>query len=99
MIPHSKALQYVTGMKMDIGRYKTIGERGFNLERLVNIKRGLKASDDALPKRLTEEMQAGNPQARVPLEILKKQFYKCRGWDEKGIPTEKTLKKLGLNNG
>jgi aldehyde:ferredoxin oxidoreductase len=98
MIPHSKALQYVTGMKMDIGRYKTIGERGFNLERLVNIKRGLKASDDALPKRLTEEMQAGNPQARVPLETLKKQFYKCRGWDEKGIPTEKTLKKLGLNN-
>lgn len=96
MIPHSKALGYVTGMKMDIGRFKTIGERGFNLERLVNIKRGLIASDDDLPSRLKNEPQHGNTHAKVPLESLKNQFYKCRGWDASGVPTEKTLRKLGL---
>ncbi len=81
---------------MDIGRFKTIGERGFNLERIINLKRGLVASDDSLPKRLTHEPQAGVEHAKVPLDELKKQFYKCRGWDTEGIPTKKTLKKLGL---
>lgn len=95
-IPHSKALGYLTGMKMDLGRFKTIGERGYNLERLFNIRRGLNASDDSLPKRLTYEAQDGNDCARVPLDELKKQFYKCRGWTEEGVPTKKTLKKLGM---
>ncbi|MCH4888156.1 aldehyde:ferredoxin oxidoreductase [Acidaminobacter sp. JC074] len=96
MIPHSKGIKLATGMKMDLGRFKTIGERGFNLERMINLKRGLKASDDGLPKRLTHEAQAGVSDAKVPLESLKKQFYACRGWDQEGIPKEKTLRKLGL---
>ncbi len=98
MIPHSKAVKYVTGMKMDIGRFKLIGERGFNLERVINLQRGLKAGDDSLPKRLTDEPQHDVKEAKVPLDELKKQFYKCRGWDQMGIPTEKTIKKLGLYN-
>lgn len=98
-IPHSKALGLLTGMKMDLGRMKTIGERGYNLERIINLKRGLKVSDDSLPKRLTDDIQGGNPKARVPLEELKAKFYKSRGWSVDGKPTMKTLDKLGLKHG
>ena len=32
------------------------------------------------------------------LERMKDEYYELRGWDERGIPTEKTLTRLGLNN-
>lgn len=99
MIPHTKALKLLTGIPMDLGQFKSIGERGFNLERLINISRGLKASDDDLPNRLKNEPQHGNENRKVPLDALKKQFYKCRGWSEKGVPSDKTLRKLGMIHG
>lgn len=91
-IPHTKALKLLTGHEMNLGKYRLIGERGYNLERLFNIKRGLKIEHDQLPKRLTHEDQ----EAFVPLDKLKEKYYKKRGWDSDGIPTLKTLRKLGL---
>lgn len=94
-IPHTKALKLL-GLKMDLGEFKSIGERGFNLERLINISRGLTSLDDDLPDRLKEEPQGGDVSRRVPLKTLKDQFYKCRGWTDDGKPKDKTLIKLGL---
>lgn len=97
MIPHTKALNAVTGMKIDFGRLKAIGERGYNIERMFNIRRGLTKEDDSLPKRLTHELKDGqNYRSRVPLETLKNGYYKSRGWDKDGIPLEKTLKKINF---
>ncbi len=97
LIPHTKALSSVTGMNISLGRLKTIGERGYNLERIFNIRMGLNSSQDSLPKRLTDEPQSpNNNKAVVPLEKLKVKYYKSRGWSENGIPTKSTLKKLGL---
>lgn len=97
LIPHIKSLKITTGMKMDFGRLRMIGERGYNLERMFNIKRGLTAEDDSLPKRLTCELQnPGDNRTRVPLEELKGKYYRARGWDKDGVPEEKTLKRLGL---
>lgn len=96
-LPQTKALHHITGMKMDLGRFKAIGERGFNIERLFNIKRGLTREDDSLPKRLTEELQdLNNPKSKVPLEELKDKFYKSRGWGNDGVPLEKTLRRLKI---
>lgn len=91
-IPHTKALKLLTGSAMDLGRFKVIGERGYNLERQFNLKRGLEKKHDMLPKRLTDSSQ----KAYVPLDLLKEKYYKRRGWDSEGVPTEKTLRKLGL---
>lgn len=97
LIPHTKALSSVTGMNISLGRLKTIGERGYNLERIFNIRMGLDSSQDSLPKRLTDEPQSlSNSKSVVPLEKLKTKYYKSRGWSEEGIPTKLTLKKLGL---
>ena len=99
-LPQPAALKHVTGMKIDLLRFKTIGERGYNLERLLNIQRGLTAEQDGLPKRLTEEPQDPNdPGTVVPLGKLKKDYYRARGWDSGGRPREKTLRGLGLPGG
>lgn len=97
LIPHIKSLKTTTGMKMDFGRLRIIGERGYNLERMFNLRRGLTPENDSLPKRLTNELQ--NPddkRTRVPLDEMKARYYKARGWNREGVPEEKTLKRIGL---
>lgn len=96
-IPHPKVLSAITGMKIKFGDFKEIGDRGYNMERLFNIKMGLTEQDDSLPSRLTEElMDSKDVRTKVPLNVMKKQYYKVREWDKMGIPTNKKLKKLGL---
>ena len=94
---HTKAFEYVTGMKMPFGRYLRCGERGYNLEREVNRRFGVNAGKDALPKRLTDVLQdAADPTSKVPLAKLKKVYYRARGWDKNGLPTKRLLKKLEI---
>jgi aldehyde:ferredoxin oxidoreductase len=96
-VPHTKVLSAITGMNIKFGDFKEIGERGYNLERLFNIKMGLTEKDDSLPKRLTEElMDNSDIRTRVPLNLMKSKYYKVRGWDEEGIPTREKLKELDL---
>jgi len=97
MLPHTSALKAVTGMNLHFGAAKEIGERGFNLERLFNLRRGLTAADDTLAKRLTDEPQdPKDPRTVVPLSSMKQQYYRIRGWDANGVPTERKKKSLGL---
>ncbi len=97
MIPHVNALEAVTGMKMSLGRFKKTGERGYNLERLLNIRLGLTYRDDNLPERLEKELQIPEDErTRVSLGKMLKAYYKSREWDSQGIPLKSKLKKLGL---
>ncbi len=94
---HTKMMQRAVGMPMTFGKYLQTGERGFNLERAVNVRFGVSAAKDSLPKRLTDVPQDPNdPRTRVPLEQMKKIYYQARGWDKSGIPTCRTLKKLKI---
>ena len=98
LLPHTKALETLTGMKMNFGRLLTIGERGFNIERMLNIRLGLTSQEDTLPARLTEEkQQSGKEEPGVPIRDLRKDFYRKRGWDRNGIPRGATLKRLSLD--
>jgi len=97
MIPYTHVLEAATGMKMNFGKFKRIGERGYNLERVMNLKLGLTEKDDSLPKRLTHELQSPeDSRTSVHLEKMKKQYYRARGWDSAGIPKSKRLKCLEL---
>lgn len=97
MLPHTYALEAATGMRMNLGKLKKIGERGYNLERLMNLKLGLTQQDDSLPERLTHELQdPEDSRTRVPLEDMKKSYYRIRGWDTSGVPKEERLTTLGL---
>ena len=75
-----------------------IGERVWNTERIFNMAAGIDAMADTLPDRFTREAIEGGPAegqvSRVP-EMLP-EYYQLRGWDANGVPTQKTLDKLGL---
>ena len=97
ILQHPYSIKSVTGFETTIGRFIKTGERGYNLERIINIRQGLKSSDDTLPKRLTSELQrTDDADSRVKLDLMIKDYYKIRGWDEQGVPTRRRLKKLGL---
>jgi aldehyde:ferredoxin oxidoreductase len=73
-------------------------ERTWNLERLFNLKAGIKPEQDRLPERfLKQALEKGpNKGNTFPMDYLLKDYYRVRGWDEKGIPTRETIKRLGL---
>jgi len=97
MLPQPLAVQYATGIKMNMGRMLEIGKRGYNMERLLNTRLGISSKDDALPDRLTKVPQrADNPNSLVPLDKLKKKYYKVRQWDKDGIPKAKLIEKLQI---
>ncbi len=90
----------VTGRDWTESQLLTIGERINNLERLFNLKHGLKPSDDALPKRVQEEpLPDGASQGMVvALEPLLEDYYRYRDWQrDTGYPSPEKLKQLGLN--
>lgn len=97
VLPHPKAIQLVTGFSMNIGQFVKAGERGYNIERLINLRQGLKASDDTLPKRLIRELQREDaPDSKVKLDEMIGEYYSIRGWSNQGVPTEGRLKRLGI---
>lgn len=97
MVHHTRIFEYALGMKMSFGKWLRTGERGYNLERAINCRFGISAENDKLPKRLTHVPQdPKDPSTVVPLETMKKTYYRARGWDKNGIPTEKTLRKLKI---
>lgn len=92
-------LEPATGAGYTIENMKLVGERTWNLERLFNLKAGLTGKDDTLAKRLLEEpLPEGPAKGRVcRLDEMLPEYYKLRGWDENGVPTEDKLNQLGLN--
>lgn len=91
-------LELATGANYTEETMILAGERIFNLERLFNLKAGITANDDILPKRMLEEpMLKGEAEGQVVrLAEMLPEYYKARGWDENGIPTPEKLVQLGL---
>jgi aldehyde:ferredoxin oxidoreductase len=74
------------------------GERTWTIERQFNLAAGLTRADDTLPKRLLEvPAPAGTAKGKVcQLDIMLPEYYEARGWTTEGVPTEETLKRLGM---
>jgi aldehyde:ferredoxin oxidoreductase len=87
----------VTGVRMSRWDYLEAGDRITVLERYMNTREGIRRQHDTLPERLLKEGRESDPEARtVPIEKLRPKYYKKRGYDDNGIPTLKTLKRLGI---
>jgi aldehyde:ferredoxin oxidoreductase len=97
LVPHIRAVELATGMRLGFGPFWTVGVRGFNLERDLNRRFGVTAADDVLPSRFTDEpMDAGDAKSVVPMTELRPRYYRHRGWDADGAPRAALLRKLGL---
>jgi len=91
-------LDAATGAGYTVDNALEAGERIWNLERMFNIKAGITGADDALPKRITDEGIAEGPNKGMVNKLgdMLPEYYKLRGWDENGVPTEEKLSSLGL---
>ena len=97
IVAYPYSIKLVTGYNMNIGKFIELGERSYNLERIINIRQGLQGIDDRLPKRLTEELQrSDDPNSKVKLNKMISKYYKIRGWDVNGVPKKEKLTRLGI---
>ncbi|MBQ9979821.1 MAG: aldehyde ferredoxin oxidoreductase family protein [Oscillospiraceae bacterium] len=97
LLPQAEAARLATGLPLFMGNFVKLGEISYNLERMYNIREGLTSADDALPDRLTKTPQdEKNPKTVVPLDKMIPKYYKVRGWNTEGVPTDKKLKSLGV---
>ena len=92
------AVSAATGTEYTTEDFLKVGERTWNLEKMWNIKAGFTAKDDWLPKRLRETPHTDGPSAGVTvnLDVMLPIYYKERGWNEDGTPTNDKLAELGL---
>lgn len=93
-----KALNLITGWGFDASTLMEIGERGFNLQRLINLRDGFTRDDDRLPARMFEPAKEGPRQGKAPegFEESLTEYYQLRGWTAQGVPSPEKRKELGL---
>ena len=74
------------------------GDRIWNMERMFNLKAGIGPEQDTLPRRLlTEPIPKGPCKGHVHrLPEMLPEYYKERGWNEQGLPTEAKLTQLDI---
>lgn len=84
----SAMIKCVTGLELDKEAMKTIARSIANETRRFNMREGLTPNDDQLPQRFfTEPLpESGKVITRDQMYQLIKDYYKARGWDEKGRP-------------
>jgi len=92
------AVNAATGWDLKMVDLLVLGKRILTLKRLINLRRGLIRLNDRLPDLLLKALPDGGTGGKVPdVEVLLAGAYAEFGWDpETGVPTEETLKKLGI---
>lgn len=86
------------GLNWDLEDMMQFGERSWNLKRAINVRMGLTASNDKLPKALLEPYKEGGSEGYIPdLKSMLLAYYEARGWDvDTGKPTKEKLISIGL---
>ena len=86
----------IVGEDWTVEKLLEAGERIWNLERMFNLRAGIKPQADKLPSRLlTEPIPNGPSEGHVHhLTELLPQYYQERGWGADGIPAESKLAQL-----
>jgi aldehyde:ferredoxin oxidoreductase len=100
---YAALLTAATGEKATLADLLLVAERVYNLTRAYWFREvpGFGRKSDYPPLRaMNEEVPSGPTkgfkQPKENVEKLLTEYYKVRGWDENGKPTEATLKRLGL---
>jgi aldehyde:ferredoxin oxidoreductase len=99
--PYARMVRAVTGWDMTVDELEQVGERVINLERLFNVREGVRRRDDVLPWRVMHEPIPDGPSAGMhcppeELSMMLDRYYALRGWDGDGVPTPERLASLGL---
>ncbi|MFX1355939.1 MAG: aldehyde ferredoxin oxidoreductase family protein [Promethearchaeota archaeon] len=99
----AKVYELVTGIPHTEESILFRGDSIVTLSKCFNIREGWTRADDHPPERFFKEAHTKGPAKGVVIkeegyQTLLSGYYEARGWDkETGIPTDETLKKLGLD--
>ena len=79
-----------------------IGERIYNLERLILNREGIRQKDDLLPERIAREVVPSGPAQGHVLtgamyDVMLDEYYALRGWDRDGVRPPETVHRFGLD--
>ncbi len=96
----SKLIQYATGYEYTLNDLLLLGERSWNLKRMINHRLSPAGLDDSLPESFKVPLAEGGAAGYVPpFEEMLIAYYDERGWDlDTGIPTTKKMRELGLDS-
>lgn len=87
----------VTGWDVKAEDVLKVGEITYNIQRLIMEKLGMVAQDKVPARLLEEAIKAGPSEGhKFKLEDMLKEYYKLRGWDDRGVPTPEKMKELGI---
>lgn len=101
---YAEAINLATGWDLSLEEVETIGERIYNLERLINVARGVANREtDTLPYRVMNEPIPDGPSEGMycppeELEEMLAEYYEFRGWNDNGHPTTDTIERLDLQD-
>ena len=93
------AYKYLTGKEITEEDFVRYGERAWQLERIINVRDGISRKDDGLSPKMAMAALIGPRAGKTPApyhEEILDDYYKLRGWDKNGIPTEERLEELGI---
>ena len=89
----------ITGWGYSVQELLKTGERGFTVQRLLNMRDGYDGQTDVLPKKMLKSAKEGFRAGKtIPFERLMKDYYEIRGWDQDGAPTPAALERLEIAN-
>ena len=82
----------VTGYGMGMEEFMVAGQRAWVLKRALNNLMGVTAADDRLPPKVLTPTAEGAAAGSIPdEELMRREYYKIRGLDERGFPTPELL--------
>ncbi|MGD2157478.1 MAG: aldehyde ferredoxin oxidoreductase family protein [Anaerolineales bacterium] len=93
-----KLVNEALGEDFSLGELLLIGERSWNLKRLINLRLGHTVENDMLPKIFLKPYSTGGSKGyQVPFQDMLTAYYQARKWDiQSGYPYKDKLMDLGL---
>jgi len=103
-LPPEDVVQLVNtacGYDLDLPALMKIGERGWNLKRIINLRLGLDITNEKMPKAFQQPYEDGQNELEnyiVPFEQMRQEYYRVREWEIKtGMPKANKLRELDLD--
>jgi aldehyde:ferredoxin oxidoreductase len=97
----AESFEAVTGITKTGKEIMSDGERIYALEKLFNVREGIRRKDDKVPDRYHEPLKYGPYQGEYiddkEFQAMLDEYYQLSGLDQEGKPLPETLKRLDLD--
>ena len=92
-------VNHVTGFDYTLDEVVKRGRRIWYIKRGLSNFFGAGKENDRLPKRLLTAIETGPTAGSLPdMDLMLKEFYELRGFNDEGVPGRKVLEELGLGD-